>query len=150
MKMRSIVVATDFSETSQAAMKLGTTLALDTGARLLIVHVDSPDVMFSGDELDLLLTPVDNPLAQQLLAHITPTDPRVPYEHHLLTGSASDEIVRFATEHHADLIVMGTHGGSGPWRLLLGSVAQYVVRHAPCPVLTVKASYPDKSANEEE
>ncbi len=150
MKMQSIVVATDFSETSQAALELGTTLALDMGARLLIVHVESPEVMYGGEELDLLMQPVESPVAMRLLEQVFPTDPNVPCEHHLLTGSASDEIVRFAAEHHADLIVVGTHGRSGPLRLLLGSVAQSVVRHAPCPVLTVKSSYLSKPAKEEQ
>ena len=149
MKMQSIVVATDFSETSQAALELGTTLALDSGARLLIVHVESPEIMYGGEELDLLMQPVESPVAKHLLEQVLPTNPSVPYEHHLLTGSASGEIVRFATEHHADLIVVGTHGRSGPLRLLLGSVAQSVVRHAPCPVLTVKSSHLSKPAEEE-
>ena len=124
-------------------------MALDTDARLLIVHVESPDVMYGGEELDLLMQSVESPIAKHLLEQVLPTDPSVPCEHHLLTGSASDEIVRFATEHHADLIVIGTHGRSGPMQLLLGSVAQSVVRHAPCPVLTVKASHLSKAAKKE-
>jgi universal stress protein A len=54
-----------------------------------------------------------------------------------MEGTAWDAIVRGATDHHCDLIVMGTHGRSGLAHLLMGSVAEKVVRHAECPVLTV-------------
>ncbi len=141
MNMQSILVATDFSEASQAALRLGTSLAADTGARLLIVHVEAPEVILGGEELDVVVQPLESSVTKRLLEHETPTDPHVPYEHHLLTGSASGEIVRFARERAVDLIVIGTHGRAGALRLLLGSVAESVVRHAPCPVLTVKASH---------
>ena len=142
MKMDSIVVGTDFSEAARAALELGSTLAVDTDARLLIVHVASPEVMFGGEELDAMVQPLENPAAQQLLEQILPTDPAIPHEHHLLTGSAADEIVRFAEQRTANLIVVGTHGRSGAMRLLLGSVAESIVRHASCPVLTVKSLPP--------
>jgi len=57
-------------------------------------------------------------------------------------GAPWQEIVRLAADEHADMIVMGTQGRSGLDRLLLGSVAERVVRHAPCPVLTVRP-HPD-------
>jgi len=53
-------------------------------------------------------------------------------------GQAGREIVRVAEEHHASMLILGTHGYTGWNRLTLGSIAEYVVRHAPCPVLTVK------------
>ena len=62
----------------------------------------------------------------------------VPLETHLIEGSPSREIVDFATEEGCDLIVMGTHGRGGIDRLLLGSVAERVVRGSPVPVLTVR------------
>ena len=145
MNMQTILVATDFSEASQAALRLGSSLAADTGARLLIVHVEAPEVMFGGEELDVVVQPLESSVTKRLLERETPTDPHVPYEHHLLTGSAPGEIVRFAGEQAVDLIVIGTHGRTGALRLLLGSVAESVVRHAPCPVLTVKAGYPPKA-----
>lgn len=138
MKMETIVVATDFSDPSQAALELGSKLAAETGARISIVHVESPELMYGGEELDTLAHPVDNPIAQQLLEQVIPSHPDVPFDHHLLTGSPADEIVRFAEQASANLIVVGTHGRSGAMRLLLGSVAELVVRHASCPVLTVK------------
>lgn len=144
MKMNCIVVATDFSEASQAALALGSTFARDAGACLHIVHVATPDIGFGGDELDVMIPqPLENPISAQLLEQSVPTDPRIPCEHHLLTGSPAEEIVRFATDQHADLIVVGTHGRKGALRILLGSVAESVVRHATCPVLTVKAPSAD-------
>ena len=65
----------------------------------------------------------------------------MPYEQHLLTGVPANEIIRLASERQVDLIVVGTHGRAGAWRLLKGSVAEAVIRHAPCPVLTVKAAH---------
>lgn len=140
MKMNTILVATDFSEASQAALKMGSSMAQDTGARLLIVHVESPELIYGGEELDGMVQPLENPAAKQLLEQLHPADPTVAHEHHLLIGSAAEEIVRFAEQQSANLIIVGTHGRSGAMRLLLGSVAESIVRRAPCPVLTVKAT----------
>ena len=65
-------------------------------------------------------------------------DSNVPVERRLLAGDPADAIIRLAESEHIDLIVMGTHGRRGLSRLLMGSVAESVVRVAPCPVLTVK------------
>ena len=59
-------------------------------------------------------------------------------EHRLVLGVASEDIVRIADEEEADLIVIGTHGRTGLKRVLMGSVAEAVMRHANCPVLTLK------------
>lgn len=63
---------------------------------------------------------------------------RSALEAHVLQGEPATTIIEFATDHHADLIVMGTHGRTGVMHLALGSVAEKVVRHAHCPVLTVR------------
>ncbi len=65
-------------------------------------------------------------------------DARIPVHHVLLEGDPASEIVRYAEEQVVDLIVMGTHGRSGLERLLMGSVAEKVMREAPCSVLVVK------------
>jgi nucleotide-binding universal stress UspA family protein len=62
----------------------------------------------------------------------------VPYEHHLITGDPATAVVQLAEEENVDMIVMGTHGRTGLSRLLMGSVAEAVVRKANCPVLTFK------------
>ena len=65
----------------------------------------------------------------------------VPVIHVLETGQPVEEILRVAKESHVDLIIMGTHGRRGLKRMLLGSVAERVMREAPCPVLTVKTPF---------
>ena len=73
-----------------------------------------------------------------MLAEVKPTDPKVPYQHRLITGEPASAIARLAEDENVDMIVMGTHGRSGLSRLLMGSVAEAVVRRAKCPVLTYK------------
>jgi nucleotide-binding universal stress UspA family protein len=75
------------------------------------------------------------------LRRIQSPDPAVPVEHRLAEGDSAEEILRLAQESGCDLIVLGTHGRTGLPRLLMGSVAEQVVRKAPCPVLTVKAPH---------
>jgi nucleotide-binding universal stress UspA family protein len=67
----------------------------------------------------------------------------VEIDHRLTDGEPHAEILRVAEDDRCDLIVMGTHGRTGLPRLLMGSVAEQVVRRAPCPVLTVKAPFPE-------
>jgi nucleotide-binding universal stress UspA family protein len=76
------------------------------------------------------------------LRQLQPSDPALHVEYRLEEGFAATEILRLAEEAKADLIVMGTHGRTGLSRLVLGSVAEQVVRKARCPVLTVKAPFP--------
>jgi len=59
----------------------------------------------------------------------------VPFEHQMTMGDPAGEVVRIAEEEQAEMIVMGTHGRTGLTRLLMGSVAEAIVRRAPCPVL---------------
>jgi universal stress protein A len=75
---------------------------------------------------------------KKMLSEIVPNDPQVRHEHRLITGDPATAIARVAEEEGAELIVMGTHGRTGLLRLLMGSVAEAVVRRAPCPVLTLK------------
>jgi hypothetical protein len=78
-----------------------------------------------------------------MLRQIVPPVSDVAYEHKMLTGTPAEGIVRFAEEVQADFIVMGTHGRTGLFRVLMGSVAEAVVRKAPCPVLTVRQPAPE-------
>ena len=75
---------------------------------------------------------------KRMLAEVVPADPGVPYEHRLMIGSPATAIVEMAEREKVELIVMPTHGRTGLMRLLMGSVAEEVVRKAKCPVLTVK------------
>jgi len=104
---------------------------------LLIVHVEKSPQFYDG------IPPVDEQLRYRddLLAYLQEMavpEGSVPYEHRLLVGDPAGTIVGLAEEEHVDLIVMGTHGRTGLSRVLLGSVAEAVVRRASCPVLMVK------------
>jgi nucleotide-binding universal stress UspA family protein len=77
-----------------------------------------------------------------MLADVKPRDPRVVCEHHLLAGDPAEAIIRTAEQEGVDIIVIGTHGRTGLTRLLMGSVAEAIVRRATCPVLTVKQPTP--------
>ena len=138
LKLKKILFATDFSEISQAALAYATSLARDTGARLMIVHVEEPPAAYAAGEMLVIQPQVPNPELGRMLAKIAPGGLR--YEHQHLIGNPADEIVRVAEENNVDLIVIGTHGRKGLSRLLTGSVAELVLRHARCPVLAVKAA----------
>lgn len=80
-----------------------------------------------------------------MLEAVVPEDPNVKYEHRMVTGDPAGRIVELAEEENIDLIVMGTHGRTGLKRLLMGSVAEAVVRRAKCPVLTFKEPHPPEA-----
>jgi nucleotide-binding universal stress UspA family protein len=139
MKLETILFPTDFSQHSRAALTLATSLARDAGARMLIAHVKEPPVeLVAGGGLGVAELGLDMETVKAELSRIRPTDPSVPFEHHLLRGSAVPEIVRLAKKEDVDLIVMSTHGRTGLMHLLMGSIAEAVVRRAPCPVITMK------------
>lgn len=146
MNLSKILFSTDFSHTGDAALALATVLARDTGAKLLIVHVEEPPVAYGGGELYYGMPEPNTEDLEKMLKDVKPTDESIPYEHHMITGSPAGAITRFAEDEGVDLIVMGTHGRSGLSRLLMGSVAEAVVRKAHCPVLTFRE--PDKSKSE--
>jgi len=138
LPIRTILYPTDFSESSRSAFHHACSLARDGGAHLVVLHVMPPPVTFNGEGV-LLPPPVqDWDRMQERLQQVTAPDPKVHLEHRLAQGDASSEILWVAKELKCDLMVMGTHGRTGLGRLLMGSVAEQVLRRAPCPVLTVK------------
>ena len=138
MKATKILVPTDFSHTGDAAMKLATSLARDTGASLLIVHAEEPPTAYGGGELYYGMPEPASDDLRKMLHKVEPTDSSVTFEHRLITGDPAHAIVRLAKDEGVDMIVMGTHGRSGLSRMLMGSVAEAIVRRAECPVLTYK------------
>lgn len=135
---KRILFPTDFSHTGDAALEMATSLARGQDATLVIVHVQEPPRVYGeGDMYYGMLNPPPAEL-ERMLSEVLPSDPQVAFEHHLVTGDPARGIVRLAKSEHVDMIVMGTHGRSGLTRLLMGSVAEAVVRRATCPVLTFK------------
>jgi nucleotide-binding universal stress UspA family protein len=138
MNAKKILVPTDFSVAGETALDYATSLARDTGATLFIVHVEEPPVAYGAGEFYALPPVPDADELRAMLTGVVPSDRSVRYEHRLLLGDPAGEIVQLAADEKMDLIVMGTHGRTGLRRLLMGSVAEAVVRRAACPVLTIK------------
>jgi nucleotide-binding universal stress UspA family protein len=139
MSCRKILVATDFSPASKEALRYASALARQWNAKLLIVHVEEPPVVMN-EHWVMPDNFYPNPEIRRMLEAVAPTDHDVDHEHRLVLGIAAEEIPKLAEDEHADLIVIGTHGRTGVSRILIGSVAEAVVRRAKCPVLTLKAS----------
>ncbi len=139
MNVKTILVPFDFSSCSESALHFGTTLARDNRASLLILHAMQPFEIYDIDaKYGAIPLYPDADTLTRLLKTIKPSDSRVPFDHHLVIGDAAMKIAEFAKQESVDLIVMGTHGRTGLARLLTGSVAESVLRRAPCPVFTVK------------
>ena len=146
-----ILVPTDFSETADAALAYAKDLAAKLGASLHLVHVFSdpyavaacaPEVYapVPAEVRERALEEVRERLFERLDAN---EEQRFRGSCGVVRGLIAPHIVEYAASQDIDLIVMGTHGRRGVAHLLLGSVAEHVVRTAGCPVLTVRAEHRD-------
>jgi len=138
MAQKTILFPTDFSTASDAALVHAEALARQSGARLLIVHVEEPPLAYGGGELYYGLPEPGSDRILRMLEDVRPKDPAVPFAHRMTMGDPAAEVVRIATEEAAEMIILGTHGRTGMLRLLMGSVAEAIVRQAPCPVLVYR------------
>jgi nucleotide-binding universal stress UspA family protein len=120
---------------------LACSLARDYGARLVIVHVIEPPTPAAAEGVMMVPVVIDSDPMRKRLEQMRPEDAKWPVEHRLLEGNPASEILGVVRDAKCDLVVMGTHGRSGVGRLLMGSVAEQVVRRAACPALTVKAPH---------
>jgi nucleotide-binding universal stress UspA family protein len=136
IRVQKILYPTDFSTYSNQAYFHAISLADKHGASLTVLFVYSADGTTTpgsqGDEQ------AARRYWREQLEQIRPVDTRIPVRHVLLEGDPAGEIVRYARDAGIDLIVMGTHGRTGLDRLLMGSVAEKVLRDASCSVLVVK------------
>jgi nucleotide-binding universal stress UspA family protein len=143
--LANVLVTTDFSEPSDVALKYGRALSSAFGASLHVLHVLEeivthawmPEVYVASlpgihDEMEKA--------AKERLSHLLDEAEREKLKARLVMrrGTPYLEIVEYASEHNIDLIVIGTHGRGGLAHMMMGSVAERVVRKAPCPVLTVR------------
>ncbi len=144
MSTKKILYATDYSESSRVALPLAVALAHQIGATLLIVHVSEHKQIQVGGLFQERREPDEE--ETRALNAVVPADTRVRCGHRLLFGgpgsSAAKVLVDFANQEKVELIVLGTRGRSGVSHLLLGSVAESVLRHASCPVITVRQPSP--------
>jgi len=138
LTIHTILHPTDFSDHSAFALPLACALARDHGARLVLLHVAPRPVIVYGEGV---IPPLADDYPERLreeLHQLQVPDPSIPVDRQFREGDPVTEILAVAEDTNADLIVMGTHGRTGLERLLMGSVAEQVMRKAPCPVLTVR------------
>jgi universal stress protein A len=145
ISLKNILVATDFSEPSEVAVRYGRTLAEAFDARLHILHVvpDSLALPWATMADGLAMADVQRHWEEdaiERLQRMLPESDRAAVRAVLATrtGDPVRQITGYATDAHADLLVLGTHGRGPVAHILMGSVAERVVRTAPCPVLTVR------------
>ena len=144
MEIKKILCATDFSEGSLNSLPYAVDLAKRYSAKLYLIHVIHDVGKTSGwyvphvslDEMYKEMT--KDAKAQLDKSFVDEMRGFKDIEHVVLTGIPYQEISRFAEEKKIDLIVIGTQGRTGLERMLFGSTAEQVVRHAPCPVITVR------------
>jgi nucleotide-binding universal stress UspA family protein len=138
LPLGTILHPTDFSEHSEFAFRVASALARDYNARLILLHVlPPPMVLYAGGPVPAEMWPSVEEIKEKLHKMEGRTH-HVRVESEVMEGDPVDMILRAAEESHSDVIVMGTHGRTALARLLLGSVAESVMRKAPCPVLTAK------------
>lgn len=139
LTIQTILHPTDLSPRSEYAFHLACALARDHGGSVVVLHVYPPPVAH-GEVVARRQDDYEEQLRQHL-HRIQAPGLTVCVRHRLAEGAPAEEILRVAGELGCDLIAMGTHGRTGLGRLLMGSVAEEVVRKAPCPVLTVKTPF---------
>jgi len=138
LPFKTILFATDFSPASRVAFGIASALARDYKARMIAMHVVEP-ARVGFAEFTTYVGPEENRgAAMAMLQALKAPSPTVTIEYRLLEGDPATVIAETAEETEADLIVMGTHGRTGLSRIVMGSVAEEVLRRAPCPVLTVR------------
>jgi nucleotide-binding universal stress UspA family protein len=155
MQIRSILLPTDFSECGNYALSYAASLARTFRASIICINVIEPivpTVGYSGMTEPMPIADITEQLedsAERELPKLAECDEcsGIEVEELVVHGEAASEIVRVAKERDVDLIVIASHGRTGLGRILFGSTAESVVRHASCPVLVVKP--PQEEAPEE-
>ena len=136
LTIKTILFPTDFSETSENALHYALALAKVSKAALHVIHVCQPPMLTIATTMDGAM--VSRPAAEAELAKLTTRLSDVSVSTEVALGNPATTIVGAALARGADLIVMGTHGRGPIMHVLLGNVAELVVRTASCPVLTVR------------
>jgi nucleotide-binding universal stress UspA family protein len=143
VSIQTILHPTDLSDRCAEAFRVACSVAKDHAARVIVVHVPEPVAAPAG------MAPAPSPPEgyrggmEEWLCRSHQPPPGVQLECRVEEGDVAAGIVSAAQATACDLIVMGTHGRTGLGRLLMGSVAESVLRTAPCPVVTVKTPFPD-------
>jgi nucleotide-binding universal stress UspA family protein len=148
--MRILLHPTDVSEHSNSSFELACSLAREYGSRLLVLHVGRQPVI---TPVEGVVPPEPERYQEELTENLRKLQAQVPQiqveSRLVIAADPAAEILRVAQEIGCDLIVMGTHGRTGLGRLLMGSVAEKVLRRASCPVVTVKTPFPPAQSPKE-
>ena len=142
LSVKNVLFATDFSAASEAALPYATAICRRFGSALHIAHVlsDASILMMTGgvDYVSMSTIYEDaHTEAREKLDQISGRLEAIPHRCYVRHGQVWENLAGIVEEEKIDLIVVGTHGRTGLGKLLLGSVAENILRHAPCPVLTV-------------
>lgn len=143
MKFNTILLPTDFSSHAEAACATGLEMAARDGAKVIALHVLPLSDLVMGEYpivmVDQLQADLQADAEKRMQSWIATQSAAI--ESLVMWGNPAIDICRIAEERHADLIVTSTHGRTGLAHLFMGSVAERVVRHAPCSVLVVRAQH---------
>jgi nucleotide-binding universal stress UspA family protein len=142
LSVKNVLFATDFSASSEAALPYATAICRHFGSTLHTAHVlsDASILMMTGgvDYVSLSTIYEDaHTEAKEKLDQISGRLEGIPHRNYVRHGQVWENLAGIVQDEEIDLIVLGTHGRTGLGKLLLGSVAEDILRHAPCPVLTV-------------
>lgn len=145
-KVKRILVPTDFSKNADQALQFAAMLALKFESEIILLHVvslfqdDPNNPAYQFPDVDSILESVEASARESLKA-LDIEHAGIPIAKKMIRGiSPAESIITYASEENVDLIIMGTHGRTGLSHFLLGSVAERVIRHMPCPVITIKGS----------
>jgi nucleotide-binding universal stress UspA family protein len=142
---RLILCPTDFTENSAFALRIASDLARQYHAALLVLHVADtlgPEHLSFGEATTRLQPETHVADLQRQLQLFAPPQPDLEVRHLLRDGDPARVIGQVVGEEHCDLVVLGTHGRTGLEHLFMGSNAERIIRHCPCPVMVVKYPKP--------
>jgi nucleotide-binding universal stress UspA family protein len=144
IKLRKVLVPTDFSESARHALTYGISFAREYQSELVVLHVvENLTVGYASDLFPVPMAEVFQEISGYAKAELAKLgaaarEKKVEVVEQVVQGKPSAEIIRFAREAEVDMIVLGTHGKGMLDQALFGSTTERVVRRAPCPVLTVR------------
>jgi len=155
-KIKKILAPTDLSDLSQAGVRYALNLAKAVGAEVMVYHVVNYEELIQyGEKMamtrpsrpaDSILEKAQTVLSRFLREHFADLIPPVKVHEKVELGRPDENIVEEARKERPDLIVISTHGRTGLSHILLGSVTEKVVRHAPCPVLSIRPEREQKAS----
>jgi nucleotide-binding universal stress UspA family protein len=138
MDFERILCPIDFSDFNDTANQYASVLAEASGAKIIYLHVAPADAFLTSDDPSTE-TDEESKLLEQLQS-MRPTTDGITAEYVVKYGSPNNVIADYANDNQIDLIVLGTHGRTGFRRVIMGSIAESVVRNADCPVLAIKTT----------